>query len=150
MQKILGKAAVFFAAFMLTIVGATGVAMADEPPCDPMQSATGCMDNVTCEYERWHYDSCINPWTISIAEECKQMWADNNPWVKSDPVCAKYAPKHPKSVKVKKGMTLWRVAVKCYGYQYAYPEKAGHKWPQVAKRNHIKGKRIYVGQTLSC
>lgn len=153
MKKILGKVAVILAAFSLTFVGLSAPAMADKAPCDPQTSATGCMDPAACEYERWHSDGCNNPWTISIAQECKQLWADNSPWVKSDPVCRKYAPPrkwHPKTVTVRRGMTLWRVAVICYGYKYSYHEKAGHLWPKVAKRNHVKGKTIRVGQRLSC
>ena len=57
---------------------------------------------------------------------------------------------HPKTVTVRPGMTLWRVSVICRGYQFDYPEKAGHLWPTIARRNHIKGKTIYVGQRLTC
>jgi hypothetical protein len=57
---------------------------------------------------------------------------------------------HPRTVTVTPGMTLWRVSVICRGYQFDYSEKAGHLWPTIARRNHIKGTTIRVGQRLTC
>jgi hypothetical protein len=149
MLKILGKAIATLATSALLFAGGMSAAFAVDPACDPALSATGCQDNVTCQYERWAAPDCNEPWTVSIAQECKQLWAENNAWVKTDPVCKAYQPK-AKVVKVKKGQTLWRVAVICYGHKYAYPEKAGHKWRYLAKKNGVKGKTIYVGQRLTC
>lgn len=50
--------------------------------------------------------------------------------------------------KVKKGQTLWRIAVIQYGHKYAYAEKGGHEWRKIAKANGIKGTKIRTGQIL--
>ena len=46
--------------------------------------------------------------------------------------------------RVKKGDTLWRIAVRMYGPG----EHAGHQWTRIARANHIHGTTIRVGQVL--
>lgn len=57
-------------------------------------------------------------------------------------------PAAKKYVTVRKGDTLWRIAVREYGHQYAYAEKGGHHWKTIAKMNGITGTKIRAGQTL--
>lgn len=50
------------------------------------------------------------------------------------------APLSPKYVRVHKGDTLWRIAVREY--------HNGHQWKRIAQLNGISGTTIYVGQSL--
>jgi LysM repeat protein len=67
----------------------------------------------------------------------EQSWVAecSDPWIIPAPTI---------TYRVRKGDTLWRLAVKSYGGQ----EKAGHRWKQIAKANHLRGTAIHVGQTL--
>lgn len=127
-------------------LGVSSSANAENPPCDPEQSATGCFGPVTCDYERWYpgVDLCGGQrWSISIKEECTSAKLYNYSWWKHDALCQSFVPKKhykPKTYVVKRHDTLWRIAVRFTG--------DGHNWKKIAQRNHVKGTLIYVGQRL--
>jgi nucleoid-associated protein YgaU len=135
-----GIAAAILAA--VPLVGTGGEAFADTTPPDNWHIPA------TCDAERWHDpavcvlpDGTPVPWTISIAEECRSAWRYNPKWAAKDSVCRKYAPKaRAKWVTVKRGQTLWRLAVIHRGN--------GHEWRVIAKLNHVKGTTIYAGQRI--
>lgn len=110
------------------LVAGAGTAQADT--AEPSNAHYPSM----CLYERWWtYEGCtLNGvtahWVISIAQED----AAAKPKPKAKPK-AKY-------VKVKRGQTLWRLAVIHRG--------SGHEWRKIARLNGIKGTTIYAGQTV--
>ena len=86
--------------------------------------------STACLYERYWSEACGAPWVISIAQED----AMNHP----------HAQWHPKTYRVKRHDTLWRISVRFCGGT----EHDGQKWRQLARANHVQGTRIYVGQIL--
>lgn len=100
---------------LVALLGLPGVAQADGAA------------RATCLYERWWDDQCPIPWTISKAEEDRET--------------AQHRDRH---YTVRRGDTLWRIAVRMYGPG----ERAGHQWTRVARANHLTGITIRPGQVL--
>lgn len=109
------------------LLAPAAVAHADDTPAPSGHTSTACL------YERyWQADLCPGVhWVISKAEEDAQAQQHH--------VKRTYKPK-AKYVTVRKGDTLWRIAVREY--------HNGHQWKHVARLNGIKGTSIKVGQHL--
>lgn len=102
----------------LALVATPGVAQADTEPTNAHYPST-------CLYQQWWtYEGCT-------LDGVTAHWVI--PWTKPKPP-------RPKYVKVKRGQTLWRLAVIYRGN--------GHEWPTIARLNGIKGTTIYAGQTV--
>lgn len=77
------------------VLGLSGVAHAETTP-------------TTCLYQRYWTPECPGTWAVSIAQECKDTWANDPRLAASDPVCKRYAPKR-----------VWRKYVK-RTWHYSY------------------------------
>lgn len=147
------QAVVGFAVAGLVAVG--GVAVAS-----PAQADDGGAGGryATCDSQRWSTwmgpQMCKGyPWKISIKTECLQ--AKSSPvgdvdgrslrsWWKKDAVCQSF---EPRTYIVRKGDTLWRIAVRVYGSS-ARDAHAGQQWRKIVKLNRLRSTTIRVGQRL--
>lgn len=107
-----------------------------------------------CTYERW-YPSPVacggKRWTVSIKVECEQAKLYSTAWWSADKVCQSIVNKHHSKIAaktsskvsmytVRRGDTLWRIALHQYGH--------GKQYTRIIRLNHLRSTRITVGQKL--
>lgn len=133
------KFLVIAALVTLPIVGLAPAASAD---IDPYGEHSSGGPNAACVYQRWYLgaDQCGGtPWKISIAAECANTKVYYGSWWRTDKVCQSLVAK-ARFYTVKRGDTLWRIAIRTYG--------AGQQYRRVMVLNHLRSTRIHAGQVL--